>query len=79
MRRWSVLFTAFCLLAMGSVGCWEHTAGVCDVDPWHDHHGLPDGHGVAHSYADVPHAGPAADLLPGNGAATPAPMPQAAE
>ncbi len=79
MRRWSILLTAFSLLAMVSVGCWEHTAGVCDVDPWHDHPVLPDGHGVAHSYADVPHAGGAADLLPGNGAATRVAMPQAAE
>ena len=77
MRRWSVLLMVFSLLAMGSVGCWEHTAGVCDVDPWHDHPVLPDGHGVAHSYADVPHAGGVVDLLPGNGTATPAVMPQA--
>ena len=57
MRRWSLFVVAFSLLAMASVGCWEHTAGVCDCDPWHDHHALLEGHGMAHSYADVPHAG----------------------
>jgi hypothetical protein len=69
MRRWSFFLTAFSLLAMGSVGCWEHTAGVCDCDPWHDHHGMPEMYGVAHSYADVPHAG----------GVTHTAMPQAAE
>ena len=78
MRRWSFFLMAFSLLAMVSVGCWEHTAGVCDCDPWHDHHVLPDVHGVAHSYADVPHAG----VVPGpllGGSAAPVAMPQAAE
>ena len=69
MRRWSVLLTGFSLLAMMSSGCWQHTAGICDCDPWHDHHDIPLGHGVAHSYADVPHSG----------GGVPTTMPQAAE
>jgi len=69
MRRWSVFFLAFSLMAMGSVGCWEHTAGVCDCDPWHDHQALPAMHGVAHSYADAPQAG----------TVSPVAMPQAAQ
>jgi hypothetical protein len=79
MRRWSVLLTAFGLLAMGPVGCWEHTAGVCDVDPWHDHQGFLDMPGTAHSYADVPHAGGAMGPLLGNEVTRPVAMPQAAE
>jgi hypothetical protein len=71
MRRWSTLLAAFSLLAIMSTGCWEHTAGVCDCDPWHDHHPFPDSHGVQHSYADVPQGAAAAAGMVAPGTVTP--------
>jgi hypothetical protein len=90
MRRWSTLLAAFSLLAIMS-GCWDHTAGVCDCDPWHDQHPFLTNHGVEHSYADVPHGAAigAGMIVPGTVApangdsgspvTTPQPMPTVEE
>jgi hypothetical protein len=67
MRRWSALLTTFSLLAVAAAGC-HHTAGVCDCDPWHDHHPIAEyTHGVDHSYAVGPHAAAPGMPVPGNG------------